>query len=288
MIFLSDIGDCSNSDIGIVESRVGNRKLQSETSKSFSYGIVWAPSNNFKASIDFFDIHLDNEVLDINTDSLLRVEADCRLGSTTAGSPVNSNTPTCQDAITRVNRYPSNSTISPDGLIGVRVNPINVSQERTSGVDIAARYTIPTHLGDFHLSGAYTKVRNHTLQQYPGDPVIDEFKVDSNYDIPRSKASASISWETSQWVTTIHGERLDRLPNYDQVAFIPATYLYNGSVQWKLNDHTHFSLTIDNLFNKMPPKDLTYASYPYYDISWFDSVGRSYYVQMTYKFGGKL
>ena len=37
----------------------------------------------------------------------------------------------------------------------------------------------------------------------------------------------------------------------------------------------------------MPPKDPTYSAYPYYDISWFDSVGRSYYLQFTYKFGGE-
>jgi len=43
---------------------------------------------------------------------------------------------------------------------------------------------------------------------------------------------------------------------------------------------------VDNLFDKMPPRDPTYTSYPYYDISWFDAAGRSYFVQFTYKFGG--
>ncbi|MES1196180.1 MAG: TonB-dependent receptor, partial [Steroidobacter sp.] len=219
--------------------------------------------------------------------SLLRTEADCRLGQTSAGSAVDINTPTCQDAIARVSRYDASSP-TPDGLIGVHTNPINIALEHTSGVDLAMRYTIPAPAGDFHLNGGYTKVFSHTLRQFPGDPGVDEFKVDSNYDVPRSKASASISWETSQWITTLHGERLDRLPNYDEDAFIPATYLFNGSVQWKLNAHARLSLTIDNLFNKMPPRDLTYASYPYYDISWFDSAGRSYYLQATYKFGGAL
>ena len=27
-------------------------------------------------------------------------------------------------------------------------------------------------------------------------------------------------------------------------------------------------------------------AYPYYDISWFDGVGRSFYVQLTYEMGG--
>ncbi|HMI19668.1 MAG TPA: hypothetical protein VK533_09000 [Sphingomonas sp.] len=58
--------------------------------------------------------------------------------------------------------------------------------------------------------------------------------------------------------------------------------------QYDLTDHLRLSGTIDNLFDKKPLKDPSYASYPYYDISWFDGVGRSYYLQLTYKFGGKL
>jgi len=46
------------------------------------------------------------------------------------------------------------------------------------------------------------------------------------------------------------------------------------------------SLAVDNLFDKMPPKDPTYTSYPYYDLSWFDSVGRSYFLTFTWKLGG--
>ena len=37
----------------------------------------------------------------------------------------------------------------------------------------------------------------------------------------------------------------------------------------------------------MPPEDATWSNYPYYDTSWFDSFGRSYFLQVTYKFGGK-
>jgi len=37
----------------------------------------------------------------------------------------------------------------------------------------------------------------------------------------------------------------------------------------------------------MPPKDPTWASYPYYNTSWFDSFGRSFSLQLTYKIGGQ-
>ncbi|MFC5742211.1 hypothetical protein [Dyella tabacisoli] len=49
---------------------------------------------------------------------------------------------------------------------------------------------------------------------------------------------------------------LGPLPNYASIGFIGASYLYNGSLQYKLN------------------------------VSWSDAQDRSYFVQRTYKFGG--
>ena len=46
-------------------------------------------------------------------------------------------------------------------------------------------------------------------------------------------------------------------------------------------------LTVDNVADKKPVKDPTYASYPYYDTAWFDSMGRTVYVTVDYKFGAK-
>ena len=66
-----------------------------------------------------------------------------------------------------------------------------------------------------------------------------------------------------------------------------ATYRYNASVQYNFSDHSQLSISATNLFDKMPPKDPTYTAYPYYDISWFDAIGRTIYVQYTHKFGGR-
>jgi outer membrane receptor protein involved in Fe transport len=57
-------------------------------------------------------------------------------------------------------------------------------------------------------------------------------------------------------------------------------------MQYRFNDHARLALAVTNLFDKMPPVDPTYTAYPYYDVSWFDSLGRSFYLSFTYKFGG--
>ncbi|BBD80689.1 TonB-dependent receptor [Aerosticca soli] len=285
------IADCDYNDENVIRTRKGNRKLKPETSTSWTAGVLWSPSDRFDISADYFSIRMRNQVQDLDTDTLLQDEANCRLGSKADGTPVDINSPTCRDALARVVRTSSGK------LYGVYVNPINVAREETSGVDITTHARWDTRIGILRFVGNHTWVRKHDIQQYPGDPTINEFAVNSGYDIPRTKTSASLSWERKAWTTTLHGERLGRLPTYLSYAqqadrskgdpvWVGATYRFNASVQYKFNDHAELALLVDNLQDRMPPRDRTYTPYPYYDVSWFDSVGRSYYLQFTWKFGG--
>jgi outer membrane receptor protein involved in Fe transport len=287
-----DIADCSYNDEGVIVTRRGNRRLQPETSDAFTVGFVFSPMESLDFSIDYFDIKLKNQVQDLRIDGILQDEASCRLGRRVDGTVIDPNSPTCVDAFARVRR-------SSDGsLYGAYVNPINIANERTSGIDFSTHYRWETAIGLFRFNGNYTWVRKHESQQYTGDLVEDQFAVNSGFDIPRTKASASVSWERNRWTATLHGERLGSLPNADSYSqvydpedggspWIGATYRYNASVQYRFNEYSQLSFAVTNLFDKMPPRDATSTSYPYYDISWFDAVGRQFYVQYTHKFGGK-
>jgi len=282
-----DIGDCTYGDAGFIVRKNGNRRLQPETSTSINAGAVFQPWRGFDISADYFRVKMKNQVLDMNIDTLLRDEADCRIGQTNSGSAVNGNSPTCVDALSRVQRYVGGAL---DGQIqSVLINPINIAEETTDGIDIAAHLRVPLRQdawGTVSVSVGYTYVFNHSIKQYPGDPQIDKLAFDSGYYIPRDKGTASISWKRDAFTATITGQRLGKLPNYDEDAYIKASYLFNLSAQYDINDRLRVSGTVNNLFDQNPIKDRTYSSYPYYDVSWFDGVGRSYYLQMTWKLGG--
>ncbi|WP_164270958.1 TonB-dependent receptor [Stenotrophomonas sp. B1-1] len=277
--------DCSDYEENLIRSREGNRRLDPETSTSWSAGFVWSPGGGFDISADWFDIDMRNQVQDMNVDAILRDEAACRLGEVDATSA------TCVDALARVTR-------TDDGrLYGVHVNPVNIARERTQGVDVGLRWRVQTGIGEFSFNGNHTWVKKHDFQQFPGDPVEDQFAVNSGFDIPRTKTSLSVTWEKAAWSATVYGSRLGKLPtsdSYDQVfdwdsgdsPYIKATYRYNASVQYRFDDHARLSLSVVNVFNKMPPKDASYTAYPYYDVSWFDTVGRTINLQYTHKFGG--
>lgn len=277
--------DCSDYEENLIRTREGNRTLDPETSTSWSAGFVWSPALGLDLSVDWFDIDMRDQVQDMDVSTILRDEAACRLGGADAASP------TCVDAISRVTR-------TSDGrLYGVHVSPINIARETTRGIDVGLRYRLGTGIGDFIFSGNHTWVKTHDFQQFEGDVVEDQFAVNSGFDIPRTKTSASVTWENAAWSATLYGSRLGRLPTYDSYdqsfdpdsgdsPWIGATYRYNVSLQYRFDDHSRLSLSVVNIANKLPPKDATYTPYPYYDVSWFDTVGRTINLQYTHKFGG--
>ena len=279
-----DIGDCSFSGSSVVVNRTGNRDLQAETGRSLTAGLVFSPSPRFQFSVDYFRVTLDNQVDDLNIDRIAEDEADCRIGSTANGTAVDPASPTCLDAIARVNRFASGGQAGQ--ISSIRINPINIAREKTSGIDIAFRGSLPTSFGTFTLSMAHSHVFDHGFQQFPGDVIIDKLAADSGFYLPRDKSNGSLSWANEGLQLTISGTRLGKLPNFDEDAFIRPSYLFNASLQYDFTDHLRGSLTVRNLLDTNPVKDATWRSYPYYNASWFDSVGRSVFMQLTYKLGG--
>jgi outer membrane receptor protein involved in Fe transport len=237
-------------------------------------------------SVDYFDVKLDDQVQNLRVDNVLEDEADCRLGETPNGTPVDIDSPTCVDAIARVTRYPEGSLFEGE-VQSVRVNPINIANESTDGIDIGLRYRLPIGAASLTFDASYTRVFNHESLQYVGDPVEDQFDPDTGFVIPRSKGRASVTLDSGPWSATLHAQRLDKLANWDEDGFIPASVLLNASVQYEFSEEASVRLTVDNLADKMPVKDRTYRSYPYYDVSWFDSVGRTMYLTVNYKFGAR-
>lgn len=281
-----ELGDCSYADIGVIAVRSGNRELEPETSTSWGAGFVWSPNEKLMLSVDYFDVKLDDQVQNLRVDAVLEDEADCRLGETQNGTAVDGDSPTCLDAIARVTRYAAGS-VSEGEVQSVRVNPINIANESTDGMDLAVRYQQPFGESTLTFDASYTKVFNHESQQYTGDPIEDQFDPSTGFVIPRSKASASVTLDTGPWSATLHAQRLDKLANWDEDGLIPASILMNASVSYEFSEDISARLTVDNLADKKPVKDPTYASYPYYDVSWFDSMGRSVYLTVNYKFGGQ-
>lgn len=275
--------DDGGYDSNTLDIYKGNSKLDVETSKSLSAGFVWSPFTGFDLAVDYYKIRLMNQVQPQDREQLRITEANCRLGVDISNQTVDIKSPTCVDALARVIRD-DNGTIT-----SVHFAPINIAREETSGIDVAASYRLQTsRVGDFSFTGNYNWTHRHTRQQFPGDPTKNMLDVGfSDTTLPRTKGSAGVSWDQGAWGASVFGNYLGRVANYANDAWTTSTWRFNAGARYDINDHLRVSLSVNNLFDKMPPKDATWSAYPYYDTSWFDAMGRSYFVQVTWKLGGK-
>ncbi|MBS0570943.1 MAG: TonB-dependent receptor, partial [Proteobacteria bacterium] len=199
----------------------------------------------------------------------------CRTGELDASSGL------CQAAVGQVFRNAAGDITS------VLVLPINAATHRTSGTDFKIHYLWRTdRLGsfDFNLGGTY--VVTNRIQNYPGDPFVSEITDYYDYVIPRSKANGSVTWNYGDFTATLYGARLGGIPNYDGDQRMGPTMLYNASFGYRWSKDLNLNLTIDNLFDAKPGRDATWTSYPYYARRWFNPLGRAYFVELSYRFGG--
>ena len=278
--------NCSLGDVGFNGRSNGNRTLKDETSKSLTGGLVWAPTRDLEFTVDYYRIELTDEVTLQSSDTLLREEADCRLGVTTDGTPVNTQSALCQQVLGQIVRNPADAFSNPNGITSVMVLPINAAVEKTSGIDFSAHYGFRAGAaGRFDLKASLTDVLTHTIQLHSGDAVDNELTDYYYYVIPHYKAAYSVAWTLGRYTTTLFGTRIGGLPNYDGTERLAPTNKFNASVHVDLGHDSALTLVVDNVFDTKPQKDPTWSSYPYYASSWFDSIGRSFYAQWAMHFG---
>ena len=273
--------DCDLNDVGFNGASHGSTTLKDETSVSYTYGLVFSPTKNISFTADYYNIALTNEVLYQDSDTILREESDCRQNILDANSPF------CQQVVSQVTRFPHSDQANPDGLIAVHVLPINAASERTSGLDFAGHWSIEAgRAGVFDLSGGYTHVIKHTIQLSTDQPVDDQLTDLYYYVIPKDKATYSAGWTLGKFNTTIHGNWLGGIPNYDGDKRLSPTQVYNASMTYQFTERGVFTFFVNNLFDEKPPRDPTWTSYPYYSRNWFSPIGRAFFFEASYRFGG--
>lgn len=271
----------------------GNTELNPITAKVWSYGLVWAPVDRIKFSIDYLHWNIRNEVNQENANTLSLIEYQCDTGVYDKSSP------TCQNAYHKIIR---GTSLTP-GLLGdiqqINTPKVNVSREQVNALTAEWTYVVPTKTyGTFAFNTSYSDVMKHTYQAYPGDATIDLLRRPDWSTEFKTKVNGSVTWITpsERWTTTAYFNRYGSTPNYKATLYTdyskPGTgkvapwIIYNASVAYKMNDQLGLSLMVNNVFNKMPSKDDTYPGTSGTPWNMFDYnvYGRAIYLEADYKF----
>lgn len=297
------IQDCSWDSVQYKGYRKGSPNLKSITANSWGYGVVWSPNNKFTIKADYYDISIKNEISPLSVDTLMHTDADCLLGK------LDVNSPTCVDAITRIERTPiTNNPNSSENITSVTVGPINISNERVKGIVSSVDYRLDAgRFGNFSFGASYNVTLQHLYQQYPGDPMIQLLRNPYWSSEFKTIFTGTVTWDIGKWSTTLSGTRYGSVPNNYAQSYAtgyatpcltsggyttcPGTLapwiLYNGSVKYQVTPDISTQLIVNNIFDSMPPRDTTATGWPYYNIFNYNPFGRMIWLNLNIHFGGK-
>ncbi|MBT9490860.1 MAG: TonB-dependent receptor [Paucibacter sp.] len=255
----------------------GSKDLKSEQGKSWGLGLVWSPSRELEGSIDFWKISISDLVTDLDSDKILRDEAECRTGKQDIGSP------TCADAINRVRRNPADAVVKPGEVNKILVNPINAASQSTYGFDIAARYTLKTaNAGHYTLTGKYTQVQSYVYQQFAGDASTNRVGTHDHSDWP-NKLIATLGWNLGDWGATLTGQRNGKISSDDKQSWIGPYWNFNASARYQIGKSSSVSLIVNNVLGDIR-KDAS-AAWPYYPVGYYLPHGRQGWIEFNHVFG---
>ncbi len=267
-------------------ARQGNPFLKEETSDSWTYGFVVEPVSNLTISADYYYVKLKDAVQDDSVTMLLETEADCRLGQTKGGDPVDINSLECQSALARVQRHANDGTANALEIEKLTVGPINAAMLKTSGIDASLRYGLTAGTaGRFDFSASFSHVLSYKFQQFAGDPVENELK-SLQYFGWHSRMSGSVTWTLDKFSTTAFVQRYGSTPNWAETGRLGSWTSTNMSARYSglFGGDAYIGFVVDNIFNRKPPRDETYDTYPYYSDYNYDPIGREYFLEIGTRF----
>jgi len=262
----------------------GNVDLKPVTSKNWNYGVVWAPTADFSASIDYLNIDISNEVGTLSADKIMLDNADCRLGT------LDPTTQVCLIALNAVTR-------DNFGTIDTIYTPKqNMARESVNAITATLNYRLNIGGGSLSFAANHSRQLTHDVQQIPGEPFVD-YLTNPRYSTDfKTKSNATVTWSKNDWTGTLYANRLGRSPNYlaqrqnnytsTDTGYMPAWVTYNASVQYSPTKNLTLSLMANNLFNEMPEIDRTSPSWMVgpYNTDNYNIFGRQLSLGATYKF----
>ena len=276
-----------------------NPSLKPETSKSFSLGTVLQPFARWSTSIDYWAIHRRNEIGTRDPQDLLSVEDTLQPGIINRGTLANDPTFLPSDAANYGITLPTVGRIE-----GVTVPFQNLSQTKTSGIDVGLKGSVPTAFGEFGLDidATYTM----SFKQY--SLALGRFgdNLAGRYAYPKWVSNTTVSYKVadiSQSLRYVFHSRTSLQEDFDDSTWDPAdcqskahlqasqcfvkTYQrIDYSVSYSGIKNLTLGLFIGNIFQHRPPVDYRAAGAPSTvipsDIE--DATGRTGKIILTYKF----
>jgi iron complex outermembrane receptor protein len=255
----------------------GNLELGPETSKQASVGVVFQPSRQFSASVDFWTISVDDTIGALTLRQLLDNAAFFE---------------------ERLLRDAGNI------IVGADLRSDNIGSRRSQGLEVTLRGGVDALGGVISagLDGTYLiKKREKFLPSAPfGPSLIGVFTFAGDLAL-RWKHNAFLTYRNDDLSVSFsqifrNGYRNQALPGIANGTVVRPDFnervknyvIYNANISYDVQENLRLNVGVKNLFDKDPPFAITYDSNTGAGSSWeprvADPRGRSFTVQAEVKF----
>lgn len=283
---------CNAYSQGVRGTLLANPALLPTTASSWTTGIAWSPTDRLSLSVDYIDMAIRNEVVEQSIDQLVYDDSRCLLGQL---DPASAACRALTDPATGQVRR-----VGTDGPItGLITTYANLSSETVRSVFASFKYRFAaSRAGNFSLQLDYNDLLGHTFRFENGMPTVRQLANPQSSTEFKSMFTGALDWSSPgrRWSATLYGRRFGSSPTYaatlDGAGQPGAGYLhpwitFNGSIGYRVSRRLRFALMVNNLANKMPPRDPTYTEAPYFNDQNYDVYGRQIMLQMRMAFDAR-
>ncbi|MBT1063314.1 TonB-dependent receptor [Bowmanella sp. Y26] len=252
----------------------GNPNLGAETADTFTLGVVWEPQfvENLSATLDYFDIQLDDSITSVNGSDQLKLCYEDPVG----------NARFC-DTFTR---HPVSKQV-----VTIEQRPVNAAVESVRGVDLNLMYGFDLMGWQARTNLEATRLLEHQRIPFAGQPTIDllGYITEDQGSYTEWRGNLSFSLRKGDWsgtyslryigpaddVNATDADPLGMAVGSVSYSDIQASYLVTPQIK--------ISAGVDNLFDKKAPY-LTSWNDANTDVMTYDLLGRRGYVSVNYQF----
>lgn len=211
----------------------GNPGLTAETSKSFNFGFLWEPLDNYYLGMDIYRVEVDNAIQGIGLATLLALELE--------GQPLPPGT--------EIRRGPS-------GVIEfIQGGQANVATRNVEGWDIRFGGSHNLDWGNLSWGTNYSRILSYDFSGSPDAPTNNIINLAG---LPKHRANTNVRWSQGDYTLNYN---LNWISGYLTRAGRSDPRKIGGYVQhditgvWNAPWNAEVKLGVRNVANKLPPVD---------------------------------
>lgn len=260
----------------------GNRDLDPETSKAWTIGVLFQPTQAWTVGVDYWSYDIEDSISVIGEDVIFEDPTKYAANFVRCGDL----TPEEAAKLTGT----CTSTASPNTLAYITNTTANLGNYKTSGLDFQAGWqSAAGDWGRFNVNYRGTYVLEYEYQLEKGGAYFDNL---GNYfnggPIARYRQSLAFGWQKAAWsaglinrYTSSYTDQNDA----DQGNVVSGNNIWDLSLTWAGYKGLAITAGITNLFDRDPPFSNQSEGFQVgYDYRYGDPIGRAFLLRGTYSY----